>query len=100
VGFQSIEMGCPERAIGGEPVVERFQRSGTDPVETALGLGPDVDQAGVLEDAQVFRHRRLTQGEMVDQLTDRSLSVTEAIEDGPAARLTEDVQRGKGAHLM
>jgi len=92
-------MGRPECAVGRQPVVERFQGPGADPVEAALGIGPDIDQPGISEHPEMLRHRRLAQVEMVDQLADRPLTVTEEIEDGPAARFGQDVQCGKGAHL-
>jgi hypothetical protein len=95
MGFEAVEMCRPEPAVRVEPLIERLERSRADSIQAPLGFGPDFDQSGVLEHAQVLRHGRLAQVEAIDQITDRPLSIPEQVKDFPAAGLAQYVQRGE-----
>jgi len=60
-----------------------------------LGIHARVDEPGIAEHPQVLRHRRLADGELVNELADGALAVAEQVEDAPALRLGEDVE-GEG----
>ena len=98
MGFQSIEVNCPEGAIRSQPVVERSKRLGAYPVQAALGVRAGLDEPRFLEDPKVLRDGRLTEVQVIDEVPDGSLSVTEKVEDGLAAGLAQDVQGCERLH--
>jgi hypothetical protein len=98
VVFQSVEVGHPEPAVGSKPFVELRERLRADPVQPALSLRARFDEAGLLQDTKVLRHRRLADWKALHELADRPLAVAEQIEDREPARLGQDLKRGKFAH--
>ena len=88
----------PQLAVGRQPVIELGQRLRPDAVEPALGVGAGLHQSRLLEHAQVLRHRGLAQTKVVDQLPDRSFSVSEQVQDGLPAGLAQDLEGGEGRH--
>jgi hypothetical protein len=85
--FEAIQVSRPELAVGGEPLVELGERLRSDAVQAALRIRAGLDEPGVLEDAEVLRHRWLAQTQLLDQLPDGPLAVAEQVEDRQPARL-------------
>jgi len=96
--FESIEVCRPERAIGGQPLVEVCERLRSDPVEAALCIGPRLNQPRVPENAQMLGNRRLTQAKPADERTDRLLAGAKRLEDRHTARLSKDLKCRKLLH--
>lgn len=90
MSFELVEGSRPEPPVRSQPVVDLGQRLETQPVEAPLGVGPDVDEAGLAQHSQVLGHRRLTHVKPVDELADGTLAVAQKVEDLPAAGLGED----------
>jgi hypothetical protein len=87
VVFEAIKVRRPEPAVGGEPLVELGERLRPDAVQAALRIRAGLDQPGILEDAEVLRHRWLAEAELLDELPDGPLAVAEQLEDRQPARL-------------
>jgi hypothetical protein len=85
--FEAIQVSRPELAVGGEPLVELGERLRSDAVQAALRIRAGRDEPGVLEDAEVLRHRWLAQTQLLDELPDGPLAVAEQVEDRQPARL-------------
>jgi hypothetical protein len=85
--FEAIQVSRPELAVGGEPLVELGERLRSDAVQAALRIRAGLNEPGVLEDAEVLRHRWLAEAELLDELPDRPLAVAEQVEDSQSARL-------------
>jgi hypothetical protein len=98
VRLQSIEMGCPEGAVRGQPVVERPEGLGAYPVQAALGVGAGLDETGLFEHPKVLRDGRLTELQVIDEVPDGTLSVPKKVEDGPPTGLTQDIEGGERWH--
>jgi len=91
--FQRIEVAVPEPAVRGQPGVDLRQRLRAQPVPPALGVLADLDQPRLAEHLEMLRHRRLGQGEPLDQVADGALAVSEQVEDLAPARLRENFER-------
>ena len=100
MGFQSIEVSCPERAVGSQPVVERPEWFSAYPVQAALGVSPGLDQSGFLEHPKMLRDGGLTEVQVIDEVPDGSLSVSKEVEDRPAAGLSQDIKGCERLHTM
>ena len=97
LGLERVEALPPERAEVREPVVELTERRGVDGVEPAGTLGPDGREPAVPQDLEVLRHGRLRDPELgLDHRGDGprgQLAIGEQLEDPPADRVSEDVER-------
>jgi hypothetical protein len=84
----------PERL---QPPVDVLQRSGLDGVEAARALRPHTSEAALAEHSEVLGDGGLRDAELradhVDDVSRRPLPVDEQLEDPPADRVTEDVER-------
>jgi hypothetical protein len=98
--FESVEMGRPELAIGGEPFIEVFERFRSNAVQAALRIRARLDEPRVLENAEVLGHSRLAEADAVDEFADRPLAVAEQIEDLKPPRLGQDLERREGTHPL
>jgi hypothetical protein len=98
VVFEAIEVRRPELAVRREPLVELCERFRPDAIQAALCIGARLDEARVLEDAEVLRHGRLAEAHALDELADGSFSVAKQIEDRDPARFSQNVQRSELAH--
>jgi hypothetical protein len=98
VVFEAIEVRRPELPVGGEPVVELCERLRPDAIQAALRVRARLDEAGVLEHAQMFGHGRLADAEAVDKIADRPFAVAEEIEDRESPRLSQNLERSKLRH--
>jgi Family of unknown function (DUF6308) len=98
--FEPVEVCRPELAIGGQPLVELFERLGPDPVQPALRIGTRLDEPRIPEDAEVLRDGRLTDTEPVHQLADGPFTVAKQIENLQPARFAEDLEGSTGSHCQ
>ena len=98
VTFELVEAVSPHLPIRLEPAVELDQRLKPDAVQTALAIGANMDEPGVAKHAEVLRHGRLTNGQPLDQCTNRALSAAQLIEDLSPAGLGDDLHRGLSGH--
>jgi hypothetical protein len=96
--LQPVEVPGPQPAIPGEPGVELDKRLRSDVVEPTLRFGARVDDARVPEHAQVLGHGGLTQWEALNQLPNRTLSISEKLEDGLTARVADDLKGDGRSH--
>jgi hypothetical protein len=99
VVFESIKMCHPKLPIRREPVIELSPGLGSDPVQSALRIGPGVHQSGLLEDPQVLRYGRLAEAEVINQLAHRPLSIPKQTDNCESLRVTQDLQRCQSRHL-
>jgi hypothetical protein len=95
VRLQSIEMGGPEGAVRSQPVVERPEGLGAYPVQAALAVRAGLNETGFFEHPKVLRDGRLTELQVTDEVSDRTLSVPKKIEDRPPTGLTQDIKGGE-----
>ena len=97
LGVERVELRRPERAEGVEPGVDVAERPGVDGVEAARALGPHRREPGLAQDAEVLGDRGLGDAEFgPDDLRDRpgrALALGQQLEDAPADRVAEDVER-------
>jgi hypothetical protein len=98
VFFEAIQVSCPKLAVGGKPLVEFGQRLRPDAIEAALRIRAGLDEPGGLEHPEVFRHGGLAEAELLDELSNGPLAVTEQVEDRQPARFGEYLQCGELAH--
>ena len=98
--FEIVETRRPLRAVRREPVVDRPQRLRPHPVQPALGVGAHVDQAGVTQDPEVARDRRLAHRELPHEVSDRALALEQEIEDAATVGLGDDLERGNHARIL
>ena len=91
-------MRVPEASVGGEPVVELDERLWPDAVQAALRVRARLDEAGLLQDAEMLGHRRLAEAEPVDELADRPLPIAKEVEDLEPARLGENLECRRVRH--
>src|SRR4051812_49891561 len=75
-----------------QPLLDRAERFGLQPVDASLAVDRRLDQPGIAQHLQVLRHRRLTEPELVDQLPHGVLGVEEQVEDLAAVRLGEHLE--------
>src|SRR5262245_6603165 len=88
----------PELSVGGQPLVELGQRLGSDAVQPALRVAPDLDKLRILEDAEMLRDKGLAEAKAAGELPDRPLAVAKQLKDGYTAGLSKNLQRGRCLH--
>jgi hypothetical protein len=66
--------------------------SRVDLIDTASSLGPAKDEPAIFENAKVLGYRRPGNWELLGQLPHRPRVPSEQLEDGAAARVTEQAQ--------
>src|SRR5262245_29899820 len=96
--FEAIQVCAPKASIGAQPVVELCERLGPDPVEAALRIPAGLDEAGILEDAEVLGHGGLAETEAINEFTNRSLAFAEQIQDREPPTLRKNLERGELGH--
>ncbi len=96
--LEAVEVRVPEGSVSGEPAVELGERLGSDAVDAALRIGTRLDEAGVLEHAQVLGDGGLTQWETFDQVADGPLPLEQQLENRQAARVDERLEGVRRAH--
>jgi hypothetical protein len=93
VPLEGVEALAPERPVGLQPPVDLGQGLGLQGIEASLGIDADPDEPGVPQHPQVLGHPRLTQAEPGHQLVHRPLALPQQVEDVPAVRLGEHLER-------
>jgi hypothetical protein len=97
LGAERIESLSPEGTEWLEPTIDVLQGSGLHGVETTRTLRADARKAVLAKHTQVLRDRGLAdaefQGDDSHDLTRRPLVLEEQLEDPPAHRVCEDVER-------
>jgi hypothetical protein len=63
-----------------------------------LGVRAGLDETGFFEHPKVLRNGRLTELQVIDEVSDRTLSVPKKIEDRPPTGLTQDIEGGERWH--
>jgi hypothetical protein len=63
-----------------------------------LGVGAGLDEPGLLEYPKMLRNGRLAQVQVIDEVTDGTLTITEEVEDGAATGLAQDIEGGERRH--
>jgi hypothetical protein len=91
--LEGIEVAGPQLPVWREPGVDLGERLQAQPVPPALGVLADLNQAGLTQYLEVLGHRRLTQGELLDQFPNRTLARAEQVEDLPTTWLCEHLER-------
>ena len=101
---ECVEPLCPEVPERLQPPVDVLQRSGLDRVQATGALGSDPGEAVLTEHAQVLRHGRLRDAELrTDDSHDVAGSLLlheDQLENAPADRITEDIERVHKAILV
>jgi hypothetical protein len=92
VPLERAESRCPSRSIWLQPCVELHQRFGTQSVQPALGVTPDLHQPGVTQHLEVAGHPRLVHPDLLDQLADGPLTVADSIKDSPPRRFSDHLE--------
>ena len=91
--FEVVKPRRPQLSVRREPLVDHAQRFRADAVEASLGIWSNRDEARVAQDAKMLGHGGLADGQLGDEIAHRTLPLPEKIEDAPAIRLREDVER-------
>ena len=95
VGFEGVELGAPEAPVAVDPAVELGEPGRAEGVDAPLAVGRDLDEAGLLQDLEVPRHRRLGDARQRGDEVPRGLrALEEQIEQRAPARIgdgSEDV---------
>jgi hypothetical protein len=97
LSLQCVESLVPEPAKPVQPRVNLAQRPGLDGVEPASPLSPDRREPVLTQNAQMLGDSRLRQCELdPDHVRDRArglLTVGEQLQNAPAHRVAEDIER-------
>lgn len=96
--FQTVEAGPPHPAVRLQPLVELDEWFGAKAVETPLAVRANGYKPRLTQNAQMLRHRRLAQGEPLDERLNRMLALTQFIEYLPPVWLRDDLERRGGWH--
>ena len=94
VFVQSGEAVLPQDAVSREPTERRAQRSGVDLASVHAAFGFDLQQARVLEDAQVPRDRRQAHIVGLGEFAHGGVTGRELFEDGPPDRVGQRREDG------
>jgi hypothetical protein len=89
---EPIEVLAPQRAIGRQPLVDLAERLRPQAIETPLRVYPSLDQPRVAQDTQVFGDCWLADVQLLDQVSDRSFSFAQQVQDATAMWFGEDVE--------
>ena len=98
MAFERVQALCPHRAVGREPRVDLTQRLRPDPVVTPLRVDPGLDQADFTQHPQVLRYRGLADPKRAHQVTDRTLTVDQQVQDAATVRLGHHLECGAHSH--
>src|SRR5580658_667988 len=89
---QPLEIGFPNAPVSFDPDFQLFQRRRAQRVDSALGIYAHVHQAGVAEDAQMFRDLGLAETEPMDHVADGAGAVAQQLDDLKAVGLGQRLQ--------
>src|SRR4051794_35632398 len=85
--FERIEAAAPELTVGGEPGVQLRERLGAQPVPAPLPVTPNPDESRLAQDAQMLRHTRLAQLEVLDEVAHGPVALAKKLQDPAPRRL-------------
>jgi hypothetical protein len=94
MSLEIIQSCRPHAPVGHEPRVDSLQWFWPNAVQAPLRVAAHLDQARFAQDAQVLGNRRLTQRQVVDELSDRALRLSEQIQNATAIGLGDDFEDG------
>jgi hypothetical protein len=94
VSFEAVESLIPELPVRLDPGVDLAEAFRPQPVHAPLRVDADVDEARIAEHAEVLRDRGLAHRQLVDELADRPLAISQQVEDAAAIRFGEELERG------
>ena len=77
--FQRIQPAAPQLPIGSKPGIQLGERLGAKPVPAPLPVGPNPDEPGVAQHPQVLRNARLAEPQLLDELADGPLALTQKL---------------------
>src|SRR5437667_2249299 len=89
---EAIEALVPELLEADDPIVDRLEAPGVEPVEALLAGLSHAHQSHLAQHPQVLRRARLGDAERSRQLVDRALAALEQSEDPPALRLGDRIE--------
>src|SRR5688500_12359136 len=92
VGIESIEAPAPELLESTDPVVDRLESPGVEPVEALLSRLSHGHEPDLTQDAQVLGDTWLGDAERPRQFVHRALAPLEQREDAPTLRLGDGVE--------
>ena len=95
MAFEGVEAPGQLGAVGLEPLVELPQGLGAQAVQPALGVAPDLDEAGVAQHLEVAGHAGLVHADGVDELGHRTLAAPHGVEDPAAGRFGDHLEDGE-----
>ena len=84
------------RGVALEPVLDRSECGTVQPVQPAASLGAAPDEIDGSQHLEVLRHLRLTEVQLVDELTDRDLAADQHVEDVATRLLGDGVEHVGG----
>jgi hypothetical protein len=98
MAFELVETGLPQLLVRGEPVDEFCEWLGSEAVDAALTVGSDCHEAGLAQDAELFRNGGLAQSDTSDEFAHGLLALAQCVEDLPAGCGGEDLERRIDGH--
>ena len=93
VALEGIDVRRPPAAERRQPGVHLLQGCGSQAVDTPLRVDGRFDEAGLAQDAQVLRDRRLRHSQLPLDVADRLRGRDEQAEDGTPVRVGNDRKR-------
>lgn len=94
--LDSEQLAAPVALETAGPGVERSYPVSIRAIEDLTAVPPQVHQADVAKDAEMFRDGRLGQSERQDDVADGPLAGRQVCKDVPAARFGDGVERVRG----
>jgi len=96
--LELVETVAPHLSVRLEPCVQLDEGLATDAVEATLTIGAYTNQAGITQDTQVLRRRRLADGQSLDEGLNRLFTGAQLVEDEAPGRLGDYLNRGINRH--
>src|SRR5262249_24517306 len=78
---ESVEAGFPQRSIPGDPCIQLLEGLRTERVDASRPVRADVNEAGLVEDAQMARYAGLVDIDRVDDVVDGALTAPPHFDD-------------------
>jgi len=103
LGAEGVQALVPEAAVALEPAINLFEGRRVDGVQAPGTFRAHGGEAVLAQDTQMLRHARLGDAELsLHDRRDRTrglLAIGEELEDAPADRVAEDVERMHGTTI-
>src|SRR5690242_15031640 len=81
VRVQAIKARLPDMAVGLQPCVEFMERLRAQLVDALLGDRMRLNNSGIAEHAEMFRHLRLMESESLGDFSDRARPITQEFDN-------------------